>query len=170
MKFLFNRTFALTIISSAFLLAVTSCSKSNNGGSSNRISATVSGTAWANSSLVAGIFSATAGAFEIGGAQYKGGDSTLFALTFVSPITLNKVMVADGVTIDVGYIDAKTAAIYDGSTVSGGNGHSTVIVTSYDSTGHKIAGTFSGVLYNEQNASDSVVITNGSFNTSFTAQ
>jgi len=39
-----------------------------------------------------------------------------------------------------------------------------------DSVNHKIIGTFSGVLYNVTGGSDSLVITNGTFNTGYTVQ
>lgn len=168
MKISINRALALVVISSATLFAVTSCSKSNSGGSSAGISASVAGAAWASNFPVQGIYSTAGGAFLIAGVQVKSGDSTGFAVGFGSPVTLNQAQTSDGVITDVAYIVEKTQAQYDGSPLSGG--HSTVTVTSYDSTGHKVAGTFSGVLYNESNPSDSVVITGGKFSSTFVVQ
>jgi hypothetical protein len=48
--------------------------------------------------------------------------------------------------------------------------HSLIDITSWDSVNRKVAGTFSGVLYNINNGSDSIVITNGTFNTSYTEE
>ncbi len=104
----------------------------------------------------------------VGGVQVKSGDSTAFEVAFGAPVTLNKALTSDGVIVDVGYIVEKTQTIYDGSPVAGG--HSTVTVTSYDSTGHKVGGTFSGVLYNQNNANDSVVVTNGNFSSTYLVQ
>jgi hypothetical protein len=168
MKFSCNRAMALLVISSAFLLAIAGCSKSNNGSSSSGITASVNGTAWGNTFATVGLYAKAAGTFQIIGAQYKSGDSTAFGLAFVSPITLNSAMSSGSASIDVSYINAKTQAIYDGSAIAGG--HSILTVTSYDSTGHKVGGTFSGVLYNEANQNDSLVITNGKFNSGFTVQ
>jgi hypothetical protein len=168
MKLSINRAMAVIVISSATLLAVTSCSKSNNSGSSAGITATIGGSAWANNFPVQGVYSTIGGVFAVGGVQVKSGDSTAFEVGFGNPITLNKALTSDGVIVDVEYIVEKTQAIYDGSPVSGG--HSTVTVTSYDSTGHKVGGTFSGVLYNENNANDSVVVTNGNFSSTYLIQ
>ncbi len=46
--------------------------------------------------------------------------------------------------------------------------HGTLKITSWDKTGLKIGGTYSGVIYDGSN--DSVVITNGAFNTTYKAQ
>jgi hypothetical protein len=105
--------------------------------------------------------------FQIDGIQLKNGDSTGMGLVFPVPITVNKTVSSDSGWIDVEYVDAQKQAEYDGGYTAG---HSILTITSYDSTGGKIAGTFSGVLYNITGGSDSLVITNGSFSTTFTAQ
>jgi hypothetical protein len=169
MKISSIRALAIIAISSASLLVVTSCSKSNNNSSSAGISATVGGSAWANSFPIQGIYSTAGSAFILGGIQVKSGDSTGVEVGFGTPVTLNQALTSDGIIIDVVYIVAKTQAVYDGSPLTG-SAHSTVTVTSYDSTGHKVGGTFSGVLYNESNSSDSLVVTNGKFNASYTVQ
>ncbi|HEV3411685.1 MAG TPA: hypothetical protein VG101_04360 [Puia sp.] len=164
MKFSCNRAFALSLISSAFLVAFASCSKSNNNNSGSGFSATVSGTAWASNYPTGGTFTSSNGEFTVAGLQIKGGDSTAFGLFFFSPVTLNQAINSSTSSVDIQYADAKTGVLYDGASV----GHSIVTVTSYDSTGHKVGGTFSGVLYDT--SGDSLVIVNGKFNTAFTAQ
>jgi len=60
----------------------------------------------------------------------------------------------------------------DGKTYSGDelyNGHGTLTITSWDSTGQRIAGTFSGVLYNLTTGSDSVTVTDGKFNSAYSS-
>jgi hypothetical protein len=171
MKFSFNRAMALTVLSFTFLLAATSCKKSNNSNSSSAgITATVGGTAWANNFPVEGFYSSAESAFLVDGVQVKSGDSTGFEVGFGAPITLNKALTSDGIIVDVVYVVEKSQTVYDGSSIGGGNGHSIVTVTSYDSTGHKVSGTFSGVLYNQLNANDSVVVTSGNFSSSYVVQ
>jgi hypothetical protein len=169
MKISSIRALAFIAISSASLLVVASCSKSNNNGSSAGISATVGGSTWSNNFTVQGVYSQSGAAFIIGGVQIKSGDSTGIDVGFGSPVTLNKALTSDGIVVDVVYIDGKTQAFYDGSPLTAG-GHSTITVTSYDSTGHKVGGTFNGVLYNESNSNDSIVVTNGKFNSSYQVQ
>jgi hypothetical protein len=167
MKRSFNRAITFLAISSIVLLAVTSCSKSNNSSSSTGVSATVSGTAWANSYPVAGIYYTAGGEFDIIGAQMKGGDTTGIEVFLTSPITLNSAVNTNASNWDLTYIDEKTLNEYDGAY---GNSHALLTVTSYDSTGHKIGGTFTGVLYNISGTGDSIVVTNGKFNTAFQVQ
>ena len=167
MKFSCNRAMVLVVVSSAFLLAATSCKKSNNNSSNGSMSASVNGTAWATNFPATGLYSTAGGEFEIAGIQYKSGDSTGFVLLFTTPITLNRAISSDTANLDVGYVDVHSQLQYDGGAIAG---HSILTVTSYDSTGHKIAGTFSGVLYNVSGGSDSLTITNGTFNSTYTAQ
>jgi hypothetical protein len=167
MKLLSMRALILVVISSSFLVSVTSCKKSSSGGTSAGLSATVNGTAWANNFEVIGLFSISGGEFEIGGDQFKGGDSTAIAIQFLSPVVLNHAISSDTAGVDVGYIDSKNLIEYDGGAIAG---HSVLTITSYDSAGHKIGGTFSGVLYNTSGGSDSLIVTNGKFNTTFTPQ
>ncbi|HXB33315.1 MAG TPA: hypothetical protein VNV35_07830 [Puia sp.] len=168
MKFPFNRAMAFLIVSSAFLLAVTSCKKSNsNGSGSGSMSASIGGTAWANNYPLIGFYASSSGVglFDIVGLQFKSGDSTTFDLEFGTPITLNHPVSSDTSAFIAAYTDSKTQADYG---VLPGFGDAVLTITSYDSTGHTIAGTFSGVLYNLSTFTDSLVVTNGKFNSSFT--
>jgi hypothetical protein len=168
MKFSFNRAMALLVISSTFLLAVTGCKKSsNNGGGSGTMSATVNGTAWTNSIPVVGVYATSGGTggFEIVGLQFKSGDSTSLDLDFAAPFTLNQAITTNSGSLIVAYTDSKSGAGY-GALITLGN--ASVTITSYDSTAHTIAGSFSGVLYNEATLTDSIAVTNGKFSSSFT--
>jgi hypothetical protein len=51
-----------------------------------------------------------------------------------------------------------------------GLGHVAMTVTSQDTLNHKIAGTFTAVLYNTVTQNDSLVVTNGKFNTAYIVQ
>jgi hypothetical protein len=67
------------------------------------------------------------------------------------------------------WFDSQRTFEYD-ALFGNGASHSLINITSWDSTTLKVAGTFSGVLYNINNLSDSIVITNGAFNTSYTEE
>jgi hypothetical protein len=169
MKFSCQREMAFAVITSAFMLVAISCKKSsnsNNNSSNGSISASINGSAWANSFPIIGAFSIGSGNFEFQGIQLKGGDSTGMALVFLTPFTVNQAVSSDSGWVDVEYI-APMQVLYDGGHTSG---HSILTVTSYDPAGQKIAGTFSGVLYNISGGSDSLVVTNGSFNSTYTSQ
>jgi hypothetical protein len=169
MKFSRQREMAFAVITSAFMLVAISCKKSsnsNNNNSNGSISASINASAWANSFPIIGAYSIGTGSFEFQGIQLKGGDSTGMALEFLSPTALNQAIGSDSGWVDVEYV-APMQVLYDGGQTSG---HSTLTVTSYDPTSQKIAGTFSGVLYNISGGSDSLVVTNGSFNSTYTSQ
>jgi hypothetical protein len=169
MRFFPNHLLALVIIPTALLAAAASCKKSSsNSNNSAGLSASVNDTAWTNSFPLTATYSVGAYTFTIRGEQLKNSDTTGLGLVILSPVTLNQAISSASGMIDVEY--ARSLNIYDG----GGNGlnagHSTLTVTSYNSTGETIAGTFSGVLYNISGGSDSIVVTNGKFNTSYTSQ
>jgi hypothetical protein len=168
MKILSQRTMALLVISSTFIFAAASCKKSNSGSSTNnnaQLSASVNGSSWANSFPLGAVYSVGASNFQILGIQLKGGDSTGLGLIFLAPITVNQMISSDSGWVDVEYVNSDS--IFDGGHTAG---HSVLTVTSYDPVDGKIAGTFSGVLYNISGGTDSLIIANGSFTTSYTTQ
>lgn len=165
MKFPSNQLMACAILSSVFLPAVTSCKKSNQNNSGNGgMTATINDTSWSANYPVTGTFTVTAGQFAIAGVQIKSGDTTGFLLSFNSPIEVDRALGSDSITLDVQFQNAKTGALYDGGALAG---HSAVTITAYDSIGYKIAGMFSGVLYNINTGTDSLVVTGGTFSTTF---
>ncbi|HLX67403.1 MAG TPA: hypothetical protein VKR41_10420 [Puia sp.] len=169
MKFPSNRALPLLIVSSAFLLAVTSCKKSsNNGGASGSMSATVGSTAWANNYATVGLYASSfgIGLFDIIGLQFKNGDSSEFTLEFPTPITVNLPVNADTAALIITYSDSKSGETYTGMT--GGFGNVVLTVTSYDSTHHTIGGTFNGSMVSVTNFPDSILVTNGKFSTNYT--
>jgi hypothetical protein len=167
-KISYDRALALAVISTAFVLA-TSCKKGNSGNTNGDINASLSGSAWATTFPTEGFYLPGAGQFEITGVQYKGGDSTVFTLWFGVPFTLNKAMNSGPANnLDIYYLNEKTAVTFDGGTKAG---WATLTVTSYDSTNRKIGGVFNGVVYDISTGSgDSLVITNGSFSSSYNLQ
>lgn len=169
MKSFCNRTTLPAVISFFVLLAATSCKKSNSGGSGggNSLSASVSGSGWSTSFPTVGTYISLNQEFEILGLQVKGGDSTAVALWFDAPFRLNVAMNSDTANVDVNYVEAKTGVEWDGGSDAG---WSILTVTSYDSASHTIGGTFNGVLYQGGVPGDSLVITNGKFNTTYSVQ
>ena len=168
MKLLAHRILSICVIG-AVIFMVSSCSKSGGGSSGNSVSATVNGTAWSNNFPVIA-FSTPNGGFSIVGAQYKAGDSTSVDVAFVAPFVLNQPISSDTSAFILAYTDIKNGIQTGYAVLTGGFGNAVYTVNSFDSSGHRISGTFSGVLYNISTFSDSVVITNGKFNTSYTVQ
>ena len=140
----------LLVIAPVLMLSSVGCKKSNNNNSTGPITATLNGTAWSSNLLATAIYYTANGQFQLFGVQSKGGDSSKLGLLIITPIILNKQVGPDtpinnfGYFNDVAYVNVKTRQSYDGMPDYGG--HSTLMVTAYDSTGHKISGTFSGVL------------------------
>lgn len=151
-----------------FSLVVISCKKSNsssNGGTS--MTATINGSAWSNSYTTIGVYAVSGGVgqFEFAGISFKNGDSTELGISFSSPFPLGTAISSDTAYVEAIYEDEKSGAIYDGGLLGG---HAIVTVSSWDSTNHKLVGTFSGVLYNEFNSNDSVTVTSASFSSGYT--
>ncbi|HEV3325561.1 MAG TPA: hypothetical protein VG052_08140 [Puia sp.] len=159
--------FALIAVSAAFLLTVASCKKSNSSSGGSQLSATISGSAWSSNTPVQGLYVTAGSIFELVGGYYKSGDTTALAIQFSRPFVLHTAFASDTAGLDIGYINAKTLTQYDGGPQAG---HSVLTVNSWDSVNHKISGTFSGVLYNTSGGTDSLIVTNGSFSTSYTVQ
>jgi hypothetical protein len=167
MKLTTTSLLTVSILAAATFFMAISCKKSNNSTGGGGLSATISGTAWASTVPSQAIFAKTLGEFEIIGGQYKSGDSTGLSLAFGTPFPLHTAISSDTAFLDVSYVNVKTLAQYDGGLLAG---HSILTVSAWDSVNHKISGTFTGVLYNVSSGSDSLVVTNGTFNTAYTVQ
>jgi hypothetical protein len=165
MRSVVNRFLFLFVIPTVLLLSAASCKKSNSG-SNGSFTATINGTAWVANIQETGALITITNIFDLGGIQYKSGDSTAIGLTFSSLSQFGQPINStdSAAQIDVTYVDIKAGIQYDGGLLAG---HSTITITSYDSLAGKIAGTFSGVLYNISGGSDSLMITNGIFNSNF---
>jgi len=163
--------FPLFIIGSFSLVTATvGCKKSNSSsgsGGSNSISATIGGSAWNTTVPTQTIYSNFSSVFEIGGGSVKSGDTTTMAVTIGTPFPLHTPISSDTAEVDLLYSNLHTQAGYDGGAQAG---HCLITVTSWDSVNHKIAGTFTGVMYNFTGGTDSLVVTNGNFNTAYSIQ
>ena len=113
-----------------------------------------------------GSYLSTIYSFELEGVK-DASDTTIISLYFDPPTTVGLAVSSDTNYIDVGYFDSKTGLFFDGSQYGG---HTIITITSWDTTNLKIAGTFSGVLYAQGVANDSMAITNGKFSTSYDKQ
>jgi hypothetical protein len=156
------RLFVFSAVTVFALFAVTSCKKSNNSSSGNSVTATFSGTTFTPSATVAE-YSASGKEWGITGYTIKSGDTTFLDILLFAPFTVNQPFSTDSTYASLDYlVNGSNGKDYDASQ---GNGYAILTVTSLDTVGHKIAGTFSGTVY--ASGSDSLVVTNGKFNTSY---
>ena len=163
---------ALILLFFVGLSATVACSKSTQTAgylSQGTITATVGGVNYAPP-LTEAVYSSVYSTFAVLGLQ-PGKDTTylriglpLSGFTIGTPFSLDTAR-----TSGLSWYDSQRTYEYD-AIFGQGASHSLINITSWDSTQLKIAGTFSGVLYNINNLSDSIVITNGAFNTSYTKQ
>lgn len=155
----------LMLAGASLFLIVTGCKKSNDGGGGNGISATVGGTAW-QSQTASG---ATMGGYTLlTGIYGKSGDTSMIMIELHDSVKVNEP--DDLYLTTVSYTLKSTQTTYSAGWDGSYQGHGTLLVTSWDRNAHKVAGTFSGVLYNNNNiGNDSVKVENGHFNTSYTA-
>ena len=165
MKF---KTTLLTLSSFAlFSLVVISCKKSNSNSSSGSVSATYGTTSFQSSNTV-GVYYTTYNTFELVGYTIASGDTTVTEVTLTSPFVLNTPISSDTAISDLlSYYDSKGSLNYTGG-YGAGNTPVIITVTSWDSVNKKIAGTFSGTLYNLSD--DSVTATKGQFNLSYISE
>lgn len=150
----------LLALSAAFALAlsigVTSCKKDKDDGP-KPLSATINGTTYDFSGVTA---VAANDEIHIEGDLTK--ESSYFIVSLPDTLKVNTEYNFDDANIT--FSDNTNNVMF----VSwSSNSHGTLKLSTYDQAGKKIAGTFSGVLYGWGNASDSAVITNGQFNTTY---
>ncbi|MFL5746230.1 MAG: hypothetical protein ACJ751_16265 [Niastella sp.] len=154
-----SAAFALTLA-----IGVTSCKKdkNNNDGAAGQLSATV-GTESYKPSGVTGI--SFMGSISITGWRLNAQDSIFLQLQFPDTATVNSKLSLDDVA-DLFYYNAKGNLDY---TSWNSRSHGTVTFSTFDKAGKKVAGSFSGVIYQSGSSSDSVVVKDGKFNTAYKA-
>lgn len=150
----FTKALSVLVLCAATFSA---CKKDKDNNASGQLSATVGGTAFQPAVVTSLLYSTE---LMVAGYQLKSGDTTTLSLTIPSTATVSSVLTFDDVDVD--YSNSKS----DYTSFSS-NSHGTVSLTTFDKTGKKIAGKFSGVLYQWGNSSDSVVIKDGQFNTTY---
>jgi hypothetical protein len=134
------------------------------------LTATVGSTNYAPSLTEAVYSPVTYSTFAVIGFQ-PGKDTTYLRIELpLTGFTIGTAFSSDTATTSgISWFDSQRTYEYDalfGNFAS----HSLIDITSWDSVNRKVAGTFSGVLYNISNGSDSIVVTNGAFNTSYTEE
>ncbi|HEX6432121.1 MAG TPA: DUF5025 domain-containing protein [Niastella sp.] len=151
----FTKALSLLVLCAATFSACKKDKDDNNA--SGQLSATVGGTAFQPAAVTSLLYSTE---LIITGFQIKSGDTTYLSLSIPSSATTTAALDFDDVDVD--YYNSKS----DYTSFSS-KSHGTVSVTTFDKSGKKIAGKFSGVLYQWGNSSDSVIVKDGQFNTSY---
>ncbi|HEY4336920.1 MAG TPA: hypothetical protein VGM89_13510 [Puia sp.] len=142
-------------------LLVAACGKSNSGStSSGSLSATI-GSASFQSTTTFGAYSAGINLLAVISNSEHPNDTSAIQIAMPWPPPINKAFPADTL-LSLSYIAKGTE--YDAYSTEG---QLQLTVTSLDSLGHKIAGTFSATGHSLLSYNDSLVITNGKFSTSY---
>ncbi len=157
---------ALSLLS---LLGLESCSKNNSSSyqTDGTLTATVNGSAYsAKSYVIAALVTTLTPQIIVEGDSITNSDTTRVQVAVPSNFPVNQATSVDSsaYTGAVGisyYSRGVTYLAYAGTYDS----HGDINLSSLDTVSHHIAGTFTGVLY--ATSSDSVVITNGAFNSSY---
>ena len=160
MKFIRPALFVLT----ALIFAV-ACSKSssNSNTSGGTLSATTGSTTFTAGST-AGFYSQGLALIGVLGYTIKSGDTTLIQLemAYIPPVNMS---FSSDTVAELGLSYKVSGKEYDAYQ---GEGRVVLSMTTADTVNHLIAGTFSGVVYNDVNSGDSLVISNGKFSSSYT--
>lgn len=152
-----------------FLFGSIGCSKSStNNSGSGTLTCTINGTAFSAqpNQVGAGLLSSFGQLFVLG-YNIQNKDTTGFQveIPYIPPV--NHPFSTDTTQSVLTYIiPGKEYEAYYGLA----NAHGIITLTLADTVNHKVTGSFSGVLYNLANSSDSVAVTNGSFSSSYTIQ
>jgi hypothetical protein len=148
---------------------IESCSKSNSSStqSNGTLTATVNGAAYAAKSYV--IAGYLTGQIIVQGDSIRGTDTTGIQLDIPYIPAVNTPLYTDSVQFaSVTYLSP--GKVYD-AFFALGQSHAVITLTIADTVNHRVGGTFSGVLYSVVNGnfnpSDSVVITNGAFTSTY---
>jgi hypothetical protein len=152
---------AMSVLALTLSMAVTSCKKDKdeNSGASAQFSATINGTAF-KPTMVSAV--TMWNYIMITGYEGRsGGDSVILDLNIPDTVSANsKITFENAAGLD--YYNLKQTFMYSNYYPS----HGTVTISSIDKTNKKIAGTFDCVLY-PGSGSDSVVVKDGKFNTTW---
>jgi len=142
------------------LFAISACSKNSSSTPSSGVSATAGSSKYQSTTSV-GAYSASLGELTIFSYSGSGSDSTALQIDIPWPPVVNQVLPADSL-LTLSYTARSTE--YDAYSLAG---RLQLTVTSLDSTGHKLSGTFSAIAHSTANVNDSVVISNGKFSTAY---
>lgn len=147
-----------TVFASTVLVGLSSCKKDkDDNGSSAGMSATIGTNAFKPKAVVATLQN---GYIEVVGGAALPGDTLIIEVSFEDTAKLNTKLGFDEAEIEL----ATSSKLYDSSDP---RSHGSVTVTTLDKTNKKVAGKFDGVIYDEFGGSDSLVVKDGQFNTSY---
>jgi hypothetical protein len=151
--------FRLLSLAAFALIIASACKKDSDNGDSGKFSASINGTAF-QPSLAGALYAYDY--ITITGFQAVSNDSLVLSLDIPDTAHVNvPISFEDG---RLSYTKSKSGDTY----YSWGNGsHGSTILSSWDKTNKKIAGTFSGVVYPQYGGNDSIVVTNGQFNINY---
>lgn len=156
MKLKATSLLSLSVFAISALVFTSSCSKSNSSSSSG-ISATIRGKTYQPATVQA---TDSVGFILVEGVSLS--DTSGLSVEFPDTASINETYDIAHAFATVMYI--KGMSFYQSWT---GGAHGSLTVTALDKVNKKVAGQFSGVLYNAYGTGDSVIVTNGQFNTSY---
>jgi hypothetical protein len=159
--------FTVSIVS---LWSLVGCSKHSSSSTTTdgTMTATVNGGTYnAVSYVVAGYLSAY-GQLIVQGDSIRGTDTTEIQVAMPYIPTVNVPITTDSSQyVGLSYkMPGKEYDAYFDLT----NSHGSITLSGEDTVNHRVAGTFSGVLYNIVNSNDSLVIINGAFSSTYSVQ
>jgi hypothetical protein len=160
---------AIGMLAATTCLMTGGCKKSNSSSPTSQLqfTATVGDSAFKATSTVSSLYYPGENRFILGGVYSpQPGDTTWIGVIFLNTFKLNVPINSDTSFVDIDYYNALTFTEWDAA--QGGIGNATVTVTAWDSSTHTISGIFSGMMFNDNNLSDSIAVTNGQFNVDYT--
>jgi hypothetical protein len=171
MTFKFRSLLTISALAATALLMTVSCKKSNSSSSSGTISVSVHDSSFqSQAQYTAGLYSTSQNAYSLTGVVTTKTDTDAFQIVIQGPVKLNVPVNTDSVASYISYFDQNVT--FDWQAGGAGGGNAIYTVTNLDTTSHVISGTFSGSLYDMLNTSgitvDSLVMTNGKFNLTYT--
>ena len=145
------------------IIAGSSCKKNNGNSSDGSGISAILGTQGFQSSYVIGEFDQST--LALNGFSVKPQDTSVVYIGILSSIKINQ---PDPLSNSEVWYGKQDGTIYTSGSLFGG--HGTLTVTSWDTAGKKITGTFSGIFYNTHNSNDSMAVASGHFNTTYVLQ
>ena len=167
MNFRTNSVLSISALAFCSLLFTTSCKKDNkNPNGTGPFSANLNGVVFqpigSGPNAIQGIDDGSM--IHIAGGQIVGKDTLALQLSIADTAAVNKP--ADLSELGGSWLDYYSLTGSTDYSSAYPKGHGTLTITSWDKTNKKIAGTFSGVMYDYNSSTDSVKFS-GQFNTNY---
>jgi hypothetical protein len=152
------------------LWGIAGCSKNNSSSTASEgtMTATVNGTAYTAKAYVIAGYLTSYGQIIVQGDSINNNDTTEIQVAMPYPPAVNVPISTDSTQFAaVTYV--RGGVEYDAFN-GYGYSHGVITLSSADTVNHRVIGTFSGVVYNTALSTDSVVLTNGTFNSTYSVQ